>query len=260
MLKKWTHIDGFDKESFGKLQDDLLHNLLWEDWEPIKSAPPTTSITPPLSDPVDEDEYDDSSFDLLMQGQDETLDETTGGQPPRKKAKAGSDIQAFDGLQDLFDSGDEADNLSLPDDLELDKIMDSAEEDEDGPDTPNTPSSLLAKYAYRSSASPEKVSTGSASVQGSRAVSPTGLGADEMGVRGEKTKLVKTSPPSDANGVLEEPRPKARIPQGKKRKGHEGSDEDPLGMGKKHNLKEIAERGQGGRIMFVFEKVSASKM
>jgi hypothetical protein len=33
-----------------------------------------------------------------------------------------------------------------------------------------------------------------------------------------------------------------------------------LGSMKKHNLRDIADQGQGGRILFVFEKISQSKM
>jgi DNA repair and recombination protein RAD54B len=72
------------------------------------------------------------------------------------------------------------------------------------------------------------------------------------------------SPSSDDFEVEGGHTSKKRKSIGSKRQNARSGDRYDIGIGesvaRRHDLREIAERGGGGRVMFVFEKVSKSKI
>ena len=49
-LKKWTHVDGTESHSFADVHDEILYNMLWEEWDSLgsrTSAANTSAATSP---------------------------------------------------------------------------------------------------------------------------------------------------------------------------------------------------------------------
>ena len=183
-LKKWHHVDGFDKESFEGLRDDILYDMLWEDWDRVAVTDSavkgeignnTTSSTKiderrsKRARPVEEDS-DNLSEGLFPWDEDDVL---------AVSSKPASDSEAY----------------SVP----------KAKRDESGFSSDDEP--IIVPRKRKSTRT------------------STSTSADKSAKAKSRSTSIFTA---DA--------------------------------GRKHNLNDLGETGQGGRVMFVFEKVSASKM
>ncbi len=187
MLKKWHHIDGFDKQSFEGLHDNVLYDMLWTDWDEVGHNGAASTKNPSAA----------ASASMSRAS-------TTDGRET-KKARVVDDWE-LEGLAD--------------------QLFASDAEDEDGDDKQVT--SMLWS----------KAESDSAGSLGEKSDSDDEALAIPVPSKRKATRIA--SPPDESRSRSTSVLPKD--------------------MQKKHDLKEIAERGQGGRVMFVFEKITKSKM
>ncbi|WVF70808.1 hypothetical protein IAT40_005602 [Kwoniella sp. CBS 6097] len=229
-LKKWAHFDGYDHASFRGVTDNLLYNLMYGEWDNNEEASksPNKSASAELIDDPEEDKG-------VQKGRSE--------KDKRKKRKihVGSDEEEGTGMGDSVpDSADEGEDdeegggNSEDDKDEDDKDNNDEDEGEDSSDGADEDSSdespvIPSKRKSRSTST-------SASISGHKSRSKS----KGKSARGKKTTKTRRKSCEDAwnsdgdgNGVL-----------GKK----------------KHDLMKIAEKGDAGRIMFVFEKMSKAKL
>ena len=186
-LKQWHHVDGFDKQSFEGLKDDVLYDMLWTDWKSLSLMEDVESTPSPASVPANmfrsSTEASRHSKKLRVTETEEDMDT--------------SPAQLF-----VWDSDVEP-NISKG----TIKV----------PSTSGSGSDARPSEKDDSDSDPERVVLSVPS----------------------KRKAKRTAPTTKSSSRLAWVSPN---------------------LAKRHNLKEIAENGQGGRVMFVLEKVTESKM
>ena len=263
-LKKWTHLDGFNKESFGSVQDVLLYNMMWDDWDASDDTSPSDDETNRDADITDEHavinlDVADAQNEAYTVADVEEFD----SELPAKKARTEkTKLAIFDGLDGVLDSESE-------DDGDDDEVI------QPRPSTGNTSSktsrsasplsSRLARFSYRPSSSPEKA-------QPSNTPSNAGEIAITDEVEQENDIAADAISTEAVSGDVEEQvtarrSPRKRTSDGKTKDGKfkvKGSKtptgDNDFGFGRKHDLRKVADKGPAGRVMFVFERISASRM
>ena len=63
-LKKWKHLDPFERPSFDVMADTLLHGLIYAEWESLKFAKASKPV-------IEEDDDDDDGMDGIESDDDQ---------------------------------------------------------------------------------------------------------------------------------------------------------------------------------------------
>jgi len=214
-------MDGFDKASFGGVADTLLYNMMWEAWG---EHGPISGDTSAAVTEIPDENGSDMAQDSEPEDEADESEDNVVDEPKRAKNRL-----------DLLFLSDE----------EFDGALKGALKKHTG------------KQRARNS-------------DGDSEAESDGGGEDESnGEAGKKRKSISTTRTSSRSRS-------ASIARSSKKKKVEHADtavKEDKGKGKRksvdvlksekkqqHDLRAIAEAGQGGRIMFVFEKISQSRM
>lgn len=231
-MKEWSHINGFDSDSFANLSDTILYNFMWEDWGrkgPLPGQEGPYLPSSPQLEALDEDEDDDiQAISPPKKRKFETV--STNGEAAKSNTK---DLSKY-----KFDSSKRAAS-----DIKDVPLFDSASSDNgivaDGQDDG------VAGSVNSEDEDEENISIVSTKKRKER------IADSEEGSDGQMDKKV---------GKAKTGSTKRESAAAKKKAAKASAFNDDLVKEKKYNVLELAEQGQAGRVMFVFEKISASKM
>lgn len=271
-MRAWTHFDGFAKDSFLGVSDTLLYNLLWNNWEEHGSNETSTDVSAAvseiaddgeeaemadLSDVADEDgdvdadmvagsEEDEEVAHVLDNRSDEDLERSA---PKAKEAKNRLDLlflsdEEFDGpLREALEKGRTRKKKGKAEARKDDMYRSAAEDWSDGGES--------------SDAAPgNKRKTKSALSKSTRSTSRT---KSTSNANSHSVTASRTSP-SESRSRSNSTVPTKKRKVNKKGKGTAKTTVEADDTFRKYNLGLLTQSGQGGRIMFVFEKKSDGKM
>ena len=243
-LKEWTHFDGFDRESFHGVKDDLLYQMMYDAWTPSDTKASTNKPSSTGSDSLDAEDEDDIPATTTSDPEEEDKPK----KKPRRVAKPAHG-SLCNGLDDLFNS----DNEDVEGDYVVMDSEDEAREETlvDPPRADNesgSPISRISRFAYNQSSSPSKAASSSSDGP------PNGKERASRSTRQDKGS--DNSPRERSDGSYRHRSAKRQSNGTAKSKPKPKSKDDDFCFGKKHDLREVAEAGQAGRITFVFERIS----
>jgi DNA repair and recombination protein RAD54B len=115
-LKKWKHLDPFERPSFDVMADTLLHGLIYAEWESLKFAkPPAPTEDDDEMDGIesgDDDEevgIDVRNLSAPSSGSGSSIEKPTGGRKGRKKVNlhghGGIEVSRKHDLDDIARAG-----------------------------------------------------------------------------------------------------------------------------------------------------------
>lgn len=268
-LRAWTHFDGFAKSSFLGVSDTLLYNLLWKDWGEHGSNETSTNVSAAVSELADDSDGSDMAHLSDAIGEDgAAVADVVIGSDDEESADTVLHDGSDGGFGEIEPRPKEAKNR-------LDLLF-LSDEEFDGPLRQALAKQKKAKTKNKpklQEADDEETSTGLSNDDGDDP--DTGVGSkrkSKPGVSSKTTRSVTTSrtrsaahsrSASDPRNSPSAPRSRSNsaVPAKKRKVDRKGQGKaearvqsaDTL---RKYNLGDLSQSGQGGRIMFVFEKKS----
>ncbi|EIW72633.1 hypothetical protein TREMEDRAFT_36825 [Tremella mesenterica DSM 1558] len=130
-LKKWTHIDAYDKQSFRDIADTVLYNMLWEDWDNDDAGPSSSPSALPSHTSNKKARLEGGR---IKRSEGSDSEESTGGKTRKNKSGVkidiGTEVERRHDLRKLADNGQGGRVLYVFEKVKKSKMLQREEEED----------------------------------------------------------------------------------------------------------------------------------